>query len=148
MAYDLRETKQVLRVVLLRDSSVQGLVADGVQVFTAHGRDADEATRKQPALILSFRGGPGKRLPAPVQNRTVHLYAYSNVSQDQADELHVLATAVLTDTGAVSHPDRATNPSCPQQCVSVLETAGATGGWNDQVGAWYARSTLAAWGIG
>lgn len=148
MAYDLRETKQVLRVVLMRSTTVQGLVADGVQVFTAHGRDADEATRKQPALILDFRGGPGKRLSAAIQNRTVHLYAYSNVSQDQADELHVLATAVLTDVGAVCHPDRATNPACPQQRVAVLEAAGATSGWNDQVGAWYARSTLAAWGIG
>lgn len=148
MAYDLRETKQVMRVVLLKDTDVQGLVADGVQVFTAHGRDADEATRKQPALILDFRGGPGKRLSAAIQNRTVHLYAYSNLSQDQADELHVLATKVLTDTGAVCHPDRLTNPACPQQRVAVLEQAGATSGWNDQVGAWFARSTLAAWGIG
>ncbi len=148
MAYSITETKQILTAVLEKDPATQSVGKQDVAVLMARGREADEATKRQPTVIFDFRGGPPRFIGAPVQNRSVHLYAYSNVSQAQADTLHEAATEAVTADGGLTHPRRDTDPDCPQQCVKVLETSGASFGWNNDVGAWFARSTLAVWAIG
>lgn len=148
MARDISAMKQIMRAVLLGDTAVQGLRTEGVEVFSEHSRSADEATRQQPTVVFALAGGAPRRVGAPVQPRQVHLYAYSNTSQDEADRLHVLATeALMPDDAGICHPRRS-DPECPQQRLVVRETAGGTGGRNEDVGAYFVRSTLVVWGIG
>lgn len=148
MARDISAMKQIMRAVLQADGGVQGFRSDGIPVFSEHSRSADEATRQQPTIVLSIRGGPPRRVAAPVQARQVHLYAYSNTSMDEAERLHVLATeALMPDDCGIRHP-RVADPECPQQRLVARETSGAVSGENDDIGAWFARSTLLVTGIG
>lgn len=143
--FDLREVKQVLRANLLADADVVEIAAE--RVFGAHGRDTEDATRSQPALIMEFVGGTSPGAASPVHGRAMHLYGYSNTSADVAIDLYQRAAKVLRRRG-LSHPKAATDPECPQACVYGIEVATPVEGYNDTVGAWFARGTwrILAWG--
>ena len=145
MAFNLPDMKLILRANLLKAPEVMALATGGVH--TGYGREAEEATRKMPTLILDFRGGAPRGSGSPVQARAMWLWASSNVSQDEADILYQAAADFLSREGLM-HPNAATNPACPQSCVYGIERSPSQAGRDDEVGAWFARGTWTMWGKG
>lgn len=145
MAYSVRQLKQILRHHLLLDGAVVALAS--TRVFTAHGRDTEQATREYPTLITEFRGG-FEFTSAPVARREFYLYGYSNVSQDQATELYEAAADVIRrDAGLVAPPDESGGP-CFNSCGYFIPRNVVMEGWNPQSAAWFARGTWFGWQIG
>ncbi len=139
------ELREALRAALLADVAVVGLVEN--RVYTAHGRDTEEATRVHPVLILDFRGGSS--LPsAPVQQRRVDVYGYSNRSAGQSEQVYVAARAALQNRGLHSGKVDALGDPCPSLCVYATETSGPVDGWNSLVDAWFTRGTFRILGWG
>ncbi len=145
MPYDAREMKQILRHNLLLDATLVDLVAH--RVFTAHGRDTEEATRHFPTLIVELRGG-SEFEAAPVARRQLFLYGYSNVSQDQASEIYGAAADVIRRGVGLSPPVDGSGDPCFDSCGYFTPQNVVLDGWNSQIGAWFTRGSWIGWQIG
>lgn len=134
----------VLRHTLMQDQAVFS-IADG-RVYTSHGRDAEEATRTYPTVIMEHHGGTDYA-QAPVAARRVYLYAYSNRSADEAFRLYDAVKEVLQRRGVGGRLDAMGQP-CEPVCAYGIERSGVFNGWNPEVSAWFVRGEWSIWAFG
>lgn len=138
MALEITATMRVIRHNLMSDPDVYRIV--GSSVFTAHTRDAEEATRLQPTVIIELRSGD-VRISAPVARRTAWIYAYSNRSPDEARELYDAIAKVLRRRGLRGQLDAMGNP-CDDMCLYAWEQNAVIEAYNDLASAWFTRGTF------
>lgn len=145
MAYSVRQLKQILRHHALKDEALLKLV--GRRVFTAHDKNSAEATRAEPTAIFEFRGG-NEYESAPVARRELFVYGYSNVSQDQADEVYeAIANLIRRGAGLTAPPDENGDP-CFDSCAYFIPANVVRTGENPEVSAYFCRGTWFAWQVG
>lgn len=128
--------KQLVRKVLMETSAVYALV--GAHVMTAHPRTADGAI-EMPCLIVDFTEGGTGGSQGGWQRLPFDLYAYSRESDAQADTVYhaayqALQMALLRDSTLVGGATRAVSAAGYAE-----EARRPDMGYNEQVGAWYAR---------
>lgn len=129
MSSETTVTKQLIRSVLLADATLRSRVAG---VVAGHLRSTEAATLLQakPLIILEATGG-FVRYWSALQDVTIELYAYSKASSDEALDVYDQAFAILQE--ACCHA-----ANVPMRGIT-RELERPSDGWNDQVGAWYAR---------
>ena len=119
---------QILRSLLINDSTVAGLVGD--TIYTAHIYDADDGTVPMPSIIVSLESGSSMYNRA-VQFQNYEVYAYSKISQAQATSVYDAAYSALQSTrlnlDGISTKGRITESSRP------------VSGYNDRLKAWWVR---------
>ncbi len=142
--YKVSELKQILSYHVGRDPSVFALVED--RVYTAHGKDTEEASRQSPLVIFDFRGGLTQK-SAPVARRTFHVYAYSNRSGHEAGRLYEHVAEVLRLEGLGAPPDENGDP-CFAQCGYFIEADAQVEGWSSVTSSWWVRGTWQGWTFG
>lgn len=129
MSSESTVAKQLVRAVLLADDTlrtrVQGVVA-------GHLRSTEAATLLQtkPLIILETTGGFA-RYHAALQDVTIELYAYSKASSDEALDVYDAAFQLLQEACCQA-------ANVPMQGI-MRELERPLDGWNEQVGAWFAR---------
>ena len=129
MALETRLLRQVLRAHLIADTDVKAL-AD-TRIFGSHLSDADVQTVLYPLVVIQFLSGFA-RWHRGVQSQSFELYAYSKADQDEASELY--------DTVFNSYQQsRVELAGIPNVCGICRETQRPVDGWNDKIGAWFAR---------
>lgn len=137
--------KQLIRNTLLNASGVSTLIASGA-VFTDHPRNPDSASVPMPCLIIDMRGGAGGYQGA-IQSLQFHLYAYSRTSQDEADAVYHAAYSALQAErlydGTTSGGSRVNTAA-----GVARETGRPDSGYNEEVGAWFARGLWVAMAAG
>jgi len=134
--------KQLVRKLLMDASGVTTLLGSGGAVFTDHPRTPDNRSIQMPLLIVDTQGGTGGYQGA-IAATAFHLYAYSRVSQDEADTLYHAAYTALQ---AERLYDATQSNGSPVISAAgyVRETGRPDSGYNADVDAWYARGAWLA----
>ncbi len=91
-----------------------------------------------PCLITDFSGGHGG-YQGGFQHLPFDLYAYSRVSQDEADALYDAAYRAMQAQRLVNTTTKAAGGLVNATAGSVRETQRPESGWNQAVLGWWAR---------
>lgn len=133
---ELGQPLQLLREALLADATVVAKVEN--RVYSDHFVEADVGTPTYPLVVLEPRGGDG-HIARHLQRMTVHVYAWSKVSADEA-------RAIYDAVYVAAHMQRLTFSSGAQaegltQAGTARETDRPVYGYADEVVGWWARGT-------
>ncbi len=93
MGNSLRDTLQILRSMLIDDSTVQGLV--GNEVRMEHILDVENGTVRFPCIIFALAEGGRSSYDRAHQRFVMDLYAYSKGSSDNAMKIYDAAYNAL-----------------------------------------------------
>lgn len=141
MAQEVPLLKQLLVHHLTQDPTLLELLG-GPRVYTAHGRDSEEATRETGCVVIQMRGGPTLD-SSPVATRTFWLWAYSARNPSEAGDVYVAARNVLRLQGLTAPLTTWGAPAFPL-CAYCRETSGPIEDFNPQLTAWWSRGTWSA----
>ena len=121
---------QLVKQKLLETASVTNVV--GANIFTSHFMDYDTANVNMPCVIIEATGGEGNYGKA-TQRLTVDIYAYSKLSNSQAESLYDLVYEALQGANLAN--------ADVNQGGYIYEQYRPFGAMNEFVKAWFRRGT-------
>jgi hypothetical protein len=129
MSSESTVAKQLVRSVLLANDPLRARVA---AVVAGHLRSTEAATLLQtkPLIILETTGGFARYFSA-LQDVNLDIYCYSKASSDEALDVYDSVFQILQEACCQA-------ANVPMQGI-MRELERPLDGWNEQVGAWFAR---------
>lgn len=138
MSVSTSKSKQLIRNKLFNTDAIQALV--GAAVYSSHPNTLDKAALPMPCIIIDPQSGD-MRVQKGLQSQNMHIYAYSRISQDEADKIYNLVVETLhmerlydTTTTAGGDPVNA-HRGVAREMERPQE------GYNQAVAGWYSRGT-------
>ena len=132
------DVKQLVRKVLVDNTTVQALLGEGGAVYGDHPQAPDKTSIAMPCVILDFQGGAGG-YQGGFQHLPFDLYIYSRVSGDEADAVYDAVYEALHAQRLVSTVTKTGGALANPTAGSVREVQRPTSGWNNEVDAWWSR---------